>query len=206
MDIEIKNGGGGGSDIGAHVDQDNNLHTLAVTKSIARDSVRKGSAYNINTGIIGLTSATESAVLYFKNNEPPINGESGYIIEAIAIGIDDEGTTAGMSEITIVKNPTGGTIISGATDVDMKSNRNFGSSNELDSGTLIYKGAEGNTLTGGTDFGKFFQQPGTRGFYEINIELPRGSSLGVNIDTDTSSGTSNIYVALIGHRIDGKLS
>lgn len=205
MDVEIKNGGGGGYDIGAHVDGDYNLHTLAIVKQIGRDAVRKGNAYNINTGTIGLTSATESAVLYFKNDEPPSNGESGYIIEALAIGIDDEGTTTGMSTITLVRNPTGGTIVSGASAVSMKQNRNFGSSNELSSTTLAYKGAEGNTLTGGDDFAIFYQQPGTRGYYEINIEMPKGSSLGVKIDTDTSSGTSNVYVALIGHRVDGNL-
>lgn len=199
MAEEIKDGKGTGSL--AHVDRNNQLHTFARNITVTQDAVNKGNAYNINTGEIALTTTTESAVMYFKNTESPVNGESSFVIDAIAIGIDSLGTTSGMSKITLVRNPTGGTIIDNATSVDMNVNRNFGSSNSLDS--LIYKGAEGNTLTGGDDFGVFYQNTGTRGFYTIDTELPKGSSLGINIDTQTSSGTTNVYIAIIGHRKDG---
>jgi hypothetical protein len=36
------------------------------------------------------------------------------------------------------------------------------------------------------------------------MELQKGSSVGVKIDTQTSAGTTNVYAAIIGHRIDGK--
>jgi hypothetical protein len=165
-----------------------------------------GQAYNINTGWIGLTAATESAVLYFKNDESPNNGESGIAIDAVAIGIDDEGTTAGMSTVTIIRNPTAGTIVSGATAVDMNANRNFGSSNTLSSTTLAYKGAEGNTFTDGTDTAIFAVNPGTRMYATVDFILEKGSSIGIKIDTDTSSGTTNVYAALILHRLNGKNS
>jgi hypothetical protein len=201
MADQIIDGTGSGSRL--RVDSNNQIHTFSLTRSNTQDAVRKGNAYNINTGLIGLTSATESAVLYFKNDESPVNGESSFVVDAIAIGIDDEGTTTGMSLITIIKNPTAGTIVDGATAVDMSANRNFGSSASLSTTTLVYKGAEGNTFTNGEDFAQFMQQPGTRGYYTIDIEVPRGSSIGVKIDTDTSVGTTNVYVALIGHRVDG---
>ena len=198
----LENGKGDGSK--AMVDGNNQLHTFAITETKIQAAVERGDAYNINTGTIGLTGASASGVLYLKNDESPVNGESAVSIDAIAIGIDDEGTTTGMSTVTLIKNPTAGTVISDATAVDMTVNRNFGSSNSLASTTLAYKGAEGKTLTGGTDFAQFFQQPGTRAYYSVDLVLEKGSAIGVTIDTDTSSGTSDLYVAIICHRLDGK--
>jgi len=193
---------GTGTSYQAKVDKRNQLHTFSVIESVVEDAVLKGQAYNINTGAIGLTSSTASAVLYFKNNEAPVNGESAFFVDAIAVGIDSAGTTASMSDITIVRNPTAGTIVSGATEVDIHANRNFGSSEVLVD-SIIYKGAEGNTLTDGDDYAIFKQAAGTRGYYTLNTLLERGSSIGVKIDTQTTSGTTNVYVALIGHRVDG---
>jgi hypothetical protein len=203
MAEQIENGGSGVK-IGMHVDQNEQAHVFALNRTVNQDAVRKGNAYNINTGIIGLTSTTESGVIYFKNDEAPVNGESSFIIDAIAIGIDNLGTQAGACNITVVRNPTGGTIVDNAVDVSMNKNRNFGSSNTLSS--LAYKGVEGDTLTGGDDIALFFQNAGTRGYYPIDMEVPKGSSIGVKIDTQTTAGTTNLYVALIGHRVDGKNS
>jgi hypothetical protein len=200
---QIYNAGAGGN-IGMHVDQNEQAHVYAVTEAESLRATEKGNSYNINTGLIGLTSATESAVLYFKNDEAPVNGESNIVIDGVIIGIDDEGTTTGMSTATILRNPTAGTIVSGASAVDANANRNFGSSNTLSSTSLAYKGAEGNTFTDGTDFGILLQQPGTRVHYPLDIDLPKGSSIGIKLDTDTSGGTTNIYVALLLHRKDGK--
>lgn len=195
----LENGVGDGSK--ALVDNNNQLHVLAENETIIQDAVKKGNAYNVNTGWIDLTSSTESAVLYFKNEEPPVNGVSDISIDAIAIGIDSLGTTAGLSDITIVRNPSAGTIVDNAVSVDMNENRNFGSSNTLSS--QAYKGIEGDTFTNGSDFAKFGQGAGTRGFYTVDAILKKGSSIGVKIDTQTSSGTTRLYVALILHRIDG---
>jgi len=201
MGFELKDGTGTGNK--AQVDGNNQIHVLAVTDTAIQDAVVKGNAYNINTGTIGLTTSTASAVLYFKNDESPVNGESSIIVDAIAVGIGDGGTKDEKAVITVIKNPTTGTIIDNATAVDMKVNRNFGSSNELSSTSLAYKGAEGYTFTNGTDFAQFYQT-GTRGYYNIDTRLGKGSSIGVKIDTQTSAGTTDVYVALIFHRVDGK--
>jgi hypothetical protein len=185
------------------VDANNQVHTAALTRTRQQDATVRGNSYNINTGLIGLTSATESAVLYFLNDESPVNGETSFTVDSIIIGIDDEGTTTGMSLVTVIRNPTAGTIISNAVDVSMNVNRNFGSNNTLSTTSKAYKGVEGDTFTDGEDIAIFLQQPGTRGIYPMDLELPKGSSIGIKIDTDTSSGTSNLYIALIGHRKDG---
>jgi hypothetical protein len=199
MAEEIKDGTGSGKV--AKVDNNNQLHTFAVTETENQQSTRLGNSYNLNTGTIGLTSSTASGVMYFKNDEAPVNGESSFVIDAIAIGIDNQGTQAGACNITIVRNPTGGTLISNAVAVDMNKNRNFGSSKELDS--LVYKGVEGDTLTGGNDIALFYQNVGTRAYYSIDMEVPKGSSIGIKIDTQTTAGTTNLYVAIIGHRVEG---
>ena len=203
MAEQIENGGSGVK-IGMHVDKNEQAHVFALNRTVNQDAVRKGNAYNLNTGTIGLTSTTASGVFYFKNNESPVNGESSFIIDALAIGIDNQGTQAGACIVTVVRNPTGGTLISNAVDVDMNQNRNFGSSNTLDS--LVYKGVEGDTITGGSDIAIFYQNAGTRGYYTIDMEVPKGSSVAVKIDTQTTSGTTNLYVAGICHRVDGNNS
>jgi hypothetical protein len=199
MAEEIKDGTGSGKV--AKVDNNNQLHTFSVTETENQQSTRLGNSYNLNTGTIGLTSSTASGVMYFKNDEAPVNGESSFVIDAIAIGIDNQGTQAGACHVTVVRNPTGGTLISNAVAVDMNQNRNFGSSKELDS--LVYKGVEGDTLTGGNDIALFYQNVGTRAYYSIDMEVPKGSSIGVKIDTQTTAGTTNLYVAIIGHRVEG---
>jgi len=199
MAEQIQDGTGSGKRV--KVDSNNQIHTTSITRSNTQDATIKGNSYNINTGDIGLTSTTESAVLYFKSDESPVNGETAFVVDAIAIGIDSLGTTSGMAKITVVKNPTAGTIVTNAVAVDMNENRNFGSSENLDS--LIYKGVEGDTFTNGTDIAQFYQSAGSRGFYTLDFDLPKGSSIGVKIDTQTTAGTTNIYAALIGHRVDG---
>lgn len=197
MAEQIENGGSGVK-IGMHVDTNEQAHVFALSRTVNQDAVRKGNAYNLNTGTIGLTSTTESGVFYFKNNEPPVNGESSVILDAFAIGIDNQGTQTGACIITVVRNPTS---VSFSTAVDMNANRNFGSSNTLSS--LAYKGAEGATITGGDDIAIFYQNTGTRGYYTIDMEVPKGSSVAIKIDTQTTAGTTNLYCAAILHRVDG---
>lgn len=169
------------------------IKAFSVSETEAQEATELGDGYNINTGVIGLTSSTESGVLYFKNGE-----SRRFIVEAIDVGIGSAGTVTDVSQITLVKNPTGGTLISNATAADINENRSFGSSNTLAS-SLAYKGAEGNTVTGGDDALLFFQAAGGRLIADIELELNPGNSVAVKIDTNTSSGTTNVYAAVIGH-------
>ena len=120
---------------------DNELHTRAVIETEEHDANEDGRAYNINTGIVNLTSGDASSVLYVKNN----NDSQDLVIAAIAVGIDHStgGSSTEMCRVTIIRNPTSGTIVDDATDVAIKSNRNYGSSNTLT--VDAYKGAEGKT-------------------------------------------------------------
>ena len=186
---------------GMHVDKNEQAHVFAITETEKNNAVETGLAYNINTGIIALTGTSDSAILYIKNTESPVNGESDLVIDTIVIGINTISATITESPIlTVVRNPTAGTIVSGATAADMVSNSNFGSSNSLDS--LIYKGADGNTLTDGTDHAIVLCQEGRTTIPELNIDLAKGSSIGLKLDLNTSGG-ANVYAAVVCHRKDG---
>jgi hypothetical protein len=177
----------------AYVDSTHRLTTRAITETESQLSTEEGTAFNINSGKIALTTSTESGILYYKHNEDDV-----LIVEALAVGVGSAGTTTDVSEITIVKNPTAGTLISGAVAVPINQNRNFGSSLTL-SESLAYKGAEGSTITDGDDYLYFFQPPGGRLFATVNTELTKGDSIAVKVDTNTSSGTTNVYAALVVH-------
>ena len=186
---------------GMHVDNNNQAHTFAVTETESNSAIENGNGYNINTGIIALTGTGTSAIFYMKNNESPINGESDLVIDTIIVGVNTRsGTVTEDPVITIIRNPTGGTVVSDATAVDINSNANFGSNNVLDS--LVYKGADGKTLTGGTDHAIVQGTEGRITIPELYIDLPKGSSVGIEIDLNTSGG-ANAYVAVACHRKDG---
>ena len=165
----------------------NRVFTHAISETEAIHATEQGDTYNINTGNIGLTSQTESGILYVKNNET-----KDLIIEAIAVGVDSAGTTGNDSLITLVRNPTS---VSFSAAVDMNQNRNFGSSKTLTAD--VYKGAEAATITGGNDIAQFYMDAGSRLFADIGFILTKGDSLALKLDTDTTAGTTNVYAAVV---------
>lgn len=197
----LENGVGNGTK--ARVDNNNQLHVFAVTENEQNSAAEHGYLFNINTGAIALTGTSDSAVLYLKNDEAPLDGESNFIITTIIFGLyNRSATVTDTATATIVRNPTAGTIVDDAVPCPMISNSNFGSSNTLDS--LIYTAsASGKTLTGGSDHAKVILPEGRTTAPELNIDLAKGSSLGIKIDLNTSGG-ADVYVALVGYRKEGR--
>ena len=188
--ITVQDGTGSGKS--ARVNSGNRLYTRGVDSTEGQQANLNGQAFNINTGYITLTNAVDTPVLYLKNNE-----DFDLIIEAIAVGIQP--STGGVSTeepyITVVRQPSSGTIISNATAVDINSNRNYASSNSLD--VDAYKGATGNTISGGEDHLLIQQSDGGRAFATIDGVLPKGTALGVKIKPPTSNTSMDVYVAVI---------
>ncbi len=183
----------------AQVNANNHLATFSTTETKVQVAGFAGDAFNINTGLVALTT-TDSAVLYFKNDEV-----EDYLITAIAVGIGTvSGTISDSAEVILLKNATGGDIISDASAVDMNSNFNFGSPKVLTSTSLAYKGKAGGTMTGGTDHALFYMNGNSRLFAPIDIVIQRGSSIGIKIDLNTSGG-GNVYATIIGHLRDPNL-
>ena len=194
MDVTIKNGANGNI---AEVDKKGRVQTFSISEGLNIESANIGENYNINTGAITLTTANESAVLYMKNNE-----EKSFIIEEVIIILGASTGGTGDLQIELIRNPTTGTIVSNAVNVDIVANRNFGSNRELLKDT--YKGAEGYTLTSGEDFSSTTRSSGSTvvSFDGDVIVLPKGSSIGVNVTPQASNTSMVVKVAIIGYLFD----
>lgn len=191
MSIEIKDGTGLGYRV--KVDSDKRLHVNAVTRSQDEQAALLGEAYNMSTGSISLTSDTESALAYIN-----YTGDDPLVIKEILIIPGATTGGSGNALISIKKNPTSGTIISGAVEFSAINNRDFSSSNNLSNDASIYKGAEANTLTGGSTFAittrSNFDAP--IAFDAANIILRKGNSIGVSV-TPPTGNTSQTWVVAI---------
>lgn len=191
MSITIRDGSGKGSDL--RIDANNRAHVQAVTENEALHAGEAGDAYNINSGLISVTN--DASLLYIKNNE-----DKDLVVEAIALGSFEGITHSDDPYITLVRNPTGGDLITDATVASMNQNRNFGSNKTLSADA--FKGKVGGTLTGGDDIAILQASTGGRSFYSINLILPKGSSLGVKLTANVTSGSANWYAAVIGYLKD----
>lgn len=189
MNIEDSTGKG----FSAKVDANNRLHTDALTFGRSELEVELGNGYNINTGVVNLTSANKSAVLYVKNNE-----DSPLVITNIFYLIGNSTGGSGDMLVTILRNPTTGTIIdSTPTDAEMAGvNRNFGSSKTLSAN--IYKGGEAETFTNGSKIiESILNQAPTR--YALNVGdlvIPKGNTIGFDITPAASNTSVDVEVAI----------
>lgn len=183
---------GTGSGYKSKVDSNNRLHVRAVSSTELSNAALQGEAYNVSTGAITLTSANESAVGYFK-----YNGTDPVVIKEILVIINPSTGGSGVGTIKIKKNPTGGTIISNAVPIPTASNRDFSSAKTLDG--LIYKGVEGDTITGETeDFAVSTRDAafsGVLAFDAATIVLRKGNTLAITFEPATGNTSQTIVVA-----------
>lgn len=177
MGFEITDGKGRGFTAG--VSSNNRLLTLGVNEDIFQYSAEEGDAYFIGTPLITLTSATESAIFYIKNNEDDILIFENFFTTA-------ESTTGGspsMYRVNWYKNPTS---ISSGTAVPSL-NQNFSSSNALDAD--IEYGAQGSTVTGGSLVATLSLPIGQFNNIVANLVLGKGSSFVITV-TPPAGNTS----------------
>lgn len=193
--MPILENGFDGPIVGAKVNERGQVYVRGVTETDQQASVIFDNGWNLNTGIVSLSSSSESAVSYYKNTDT-----RDFLLVALAVGIGNRDAATEAALITMVRNPTGGTIITDKIDMAMIQNRNFGSAQSLTG--LAYKGGEGKTMTGGDDIALFFQGSG-RLFAGIDFNIPQGQSIGIKIDVNNAAG-ADVYVAYIGHYRDSK--
>lgn len=189
MGFEITDGGGKG--YSAEVDSENRLRVFSISEQEVYNASSLGNSYNFNTGVINLTSANKSAVFYIKNN-----GDSDLIITQLFYLIGNSTAGTGDVLVTVLRNPTTGTIISNAVAMEMDGvNRNFGSSKNLT--TDSYKGAEASTFTNGDKIiESIIDQSPTRVAVEVGgLVIPRGTSIGIDITPATSNSSLDVEFA-----------
>ena len=178
----------------ARVNSDNTLSVHSITISEAEHATDLGQSYNINTGVVTLTSANVSGVLYFKNNED-INIHVDHIV--VLLGNTTGGDATDSVTIKVLSDPTAGTVISDETAADMVQNRNIGASSTLNAN--VYKGAEGKTFTDGMELVGSLLTAGTRAPFVLDITIPKGKAIGVTIEPQDSNTNMKIMVALVLH-------
>lgn len=186
MGFQIQDGTG--TNYKLKVDEKNRIRTFSVTEDESANASIEGDSYNANTGVITLTTSNKSAVFYIKNN-----GDDDLIIDTLFYLIGNSTGGTGDVLITVLRNPTTGTIIDNAVDMEMAGvNRNFGSSKTLTAD--FYKGDEGNTFTNGVKvIESIFNQSPTRSALSVGaLVIPKGSSIGV--DMTPATGNTNLDV------------
>ena len=188
----IKSGENGNT---AKVTSDGLLQTYATNRDSFTQVNLDGDAYNINTGFITLTNAADTPVLYLKNNET-----RDFLVTAIAVGVKDSTGGTDLAAITIIRNPTVGTIVSNASAVAINTNRNFGSNKVLTAD--VYKGATGSTMTDGEDHILVVQPDSGRFYASFDEVLPKGTSIGIKIAPPANNTSMIVYAAIIGHLVE----
>ena len=184
----------GASVKGLIVDSTGSALVRATSQTRSQEAAVAGDSFNIGSGIINLTTANESALIYYKHFEA-----QELVIDSLIIGIENNGTDVNNTALVKVKsNATAGTIVSTATAAPIRYNRNFGEVSALDN-SIIYAGAEGHTITDGTDWGYLYANSG-RNVIPLDIVLNRGNSFGVTLDLQANSLTDiDVYVLLVCH-------
>ena len=196
MPETIKDGTGTGKLL--RVDDNNRAHVSSISIDENLQANKDGNAYNVNTKDITLTNDTETPVLYIKNNE-----NKDIHIRTVVIGIKvATGATLTQANVTFIRNPLAGTVVSDASVITINSNRNYGSSSTLDAD--IYEGTTGKTLTGGDEHIYIYASTNSRTGVSIDEIIPKGSTFGVTITPPASNTSMPCYVAVIMHLDDSE--
>ncbi len=179
----------------AKVDARNRINTFAVTQTEGTNASVDGDLYNINSGIITLTSATVSSLLFLENTDT-VN----WVVSRVFYNCETSTGGSGRWLADVVANATAGTLISAGTDFTAF-NLNFGSSEALTA--TLKKGAEGSTLTDGeVRISTLVPASGTRVLIAFDsVILEPGSSLAIQITPPSGNTSMAIQVGVNLNRL-----
>lgn len=194
-EVVIKNAGTG--DI-AKVSNQGRLQTTSITEDIKDHASDTGIAqkYNINTGDITLTNATETSLLYVKNTSTA----GDLVITAFIYNLGNSTGGSGDVKIDIIRNPTAGDIVTNANNVavgpGVSANQNFGSANTLTGS--FFKGASGETAFTDGAVSISTRSASFTGRLAIalgSVVIPAGSSIGINYTPPTGNTSQIVQIA-----------
>jgi len=188
---------GTGTGVLQKVDAAFRAKTAGVSSTIQQDATDREDSFNINSGTVVNSVATEQGILYVKNNETRNLHVTGVIA---IIGVSTNGTETNFK---MYKNPTAGTLIDsgGTTDADTNSNRNFGSSKTFTAD--VFKGDGSSTVTDGTVHIESIISPSlTRVFFAIDEVISPGDTTAITFTIAANDSATNCMAALIAHLED----
>lgn len=186
---QITDGTGSGHKV--KIDGNNRMSAVTVASTETEEATHLGNSYNINSGVITLTNDVDTPVVYLKNNET-----AEIHITGTAYGMwTSTGGSPTDIQITLIRNPTVGTIITNANPVAINSNRNYGSAKTLTGD--VYVGATGDTMTDGEDHIIFYLNSGSRIAPPIDEIVPKGSSIGIKVKPPAGNTSMQMYAAIL---------
>jgi len=186
---------GTGTSVFQKVDKSNRASTKGVASTLQQDATAREDSFNINSGTVVNSVATQQGILYMKNNET----RNVHITGIVAIlGASANGTE---TNVKIIKNPTAGTLIDTGTAADTNSNRNFGSNDTFTAD--VFKGDGSATITDGTThIESIIAGSLTRVFFGIDEVMTPGDSIGVTFTIANNDSATNCMAAIICHLED----
>src|SRR6266566_57273 len=172
--MTIVDGTGGGYSAG--VSSDHRILVQADSHDAILTAAVDGRAFRFGTGLITLTTTNPSALLYIKNLE----AQNLVVSELVVRMNQSTGGANGIGLWEVLRNPSAGTIVSGAIPLATKLNTNFGNT----SGFLAdsFKGAEGSSFIDGSVYATVNGITVPQRVFLIEtsgIILPRGTAIGV---------------------------
>lgn len=187
---------GTGNGYAAGIASDNHILTAGRQVDLDQLSALRGQGFNLNTGVINLTSANESGLLYAKSDGASIGGVGLRMICPLAVFMVTPGSGS-LSEywrFKCYRNPTTGTLISGGSDL-AGVNRDCSNSREWDHTTK--KGAEGSTITNGDVVVDTIIPAASSGRFVVAaaVSLDQGSSVAWSIEPPTGNTSCNVMIA-----------
>lgn len=187
---------GTGSGFLVHVDGQNRLVSLAQSISMREVAATQGNAaYFFTTGLVTLTNAAESGLLYLKNLDP----NRVLIIENIQINLGV--STGGPGKDVIIRiytNPTSGTLLTAGTAIS-PGNANFGSTSPAQATLLL--GAVGATIVSPATGLPFIFQDAERENVQVAGVLPVNTSAAMSVQPGTGNTSMTVTLAFGGFYI-----
>jgi hypothetical protein len=181
----ITDGKGRGYSVG--VDSTNRLEVSAAVFDEERLATYEGTAFAITSGLVSFTAATDSAVLYIKNE-----AIKALVLDRFRLMLGTVTGGTGDWTLRIVRNPTVGTIVSNALAAGI-TNVNHGSS--IEPSGVFLRGIEGDTLTDGTSGPFPIKSSGENQLIiPLGRILPTGSSVGVRLTPPTGTTAASAFV------------
>ena len=185
----IKDGTGSGDT--AKVDTTNRLNTRTVVSCTIHEAAEAGDAVFVSSGAITLTSANQSAILWYQNDEC-----RDVLVTEVFFSVGSSTGGTGSVSFAFRKNATG---LSSCVGDALFTNPNFGSSTEV--AATSERGAEAATVTGGCATAAFFIALDGTTTLPATLVIPKGKSISVQVTPPAGNSSVVVAVALRSHLI-----
>ena len=194
METKVKDGTGDGNL--QKVNANNRAYTNSAVRKLSEVAADNGESYHIMTGLVTLTNANESGMLYFKNNRELTFRITEFFF---GFGASTGGASTSSAVGKVYRNPSTGTLISVAKEAEIRCNRNFSSSKLIQNTADVYEGIQGSTITNGALH--FLVYPDLP---KVSIDdiIPQGGSLALSMKPPTGNTASICFAGISGYYED----